>query len=471
MDLDPDRRFWNPSRESMSREQLRDHQLAALQKQLEYNYRNGLFYREKYDEAGIQPGDIKTWDDFVRIPTMTKDEQRRAQEESLERFGHPYGMLACAPQEKIVRISATSGTTGIPTLYTLTKHDVMVNRELHARKLWRSGARPGIRVLHAMSLSMFTGGVPVVDAMMEYGLCVIPVGAESGATKVLKFIDLCKPHILTCTPSFAQHLIEKCPDVLGRPASELGLLVVSGGAEPGFGIRSVKDRIGKGFGVRAAKDGIGGSHNFHGYTCGVDHGRGMHLASEDYCILELLDPATKESIQLEDGAVGEMCYSYIDWEGTPLMRYRLNDILEVTTTPCECGDHRLRFKIIGRADDMMIVKGVNVYPAALQSSISKFAPSVSGDFRILLERPLPLVQPPLKIQVELGGDLGSAEIERLDRDIRADMHDNLQVTPVIEFVPAHTFERSTHKGDFFTRLYEDGTTADETARVLPLKQG
>ena len=105
---------------------------------------------------------------------------------------------------------------------------------------------------------------------------------------------------------------------------------------------------------------------------------------------------TKESMELKDGAIGEMCYTYIDWEGTPLMRYRLNDILEVTTSPCECGDFRLRFKIIGRADDMMMVKGVNVYPAAFKNSISKFAPKVSGDFRILLDEPGPVVRPPLK---------------------------------------------------------------------------
>jgi phenylacetate-CoA ligase len=470
MNLDPNRKFWNPERETMSRDQLRDHQLRALQKQINYNYENGLFYKEKYDAVGLQPGDIKTWDDFYKIPTMTKDDQRQAQEDSLERFNHPYGMLACAPQEKFVRISSTSGTTGQPTLYTLTKQDVAVNRQLHARKLWISGAPPGLRVLHAMALSMFTGGVPVIDALMEYGLCVIPVGAEAGVARVLQFVDLCKPHLLACTPSFAQYIIEKCPEILGKPASELGVLGISGGGEPGLGIKSVKDRIGKGFGVRAPSDAIGGTHNFHGYTCGVDHGKGMHLVSEDYCILELLDPETKESMELKDGAVGEMCYTYIDWEGTPLMRYRLNDILEITTSPCECGDPRLRFKIIGRADDMMIVKGVNVYPAAFKNAIAKFAPKVSGDFRILLDGPLPVVKPPLKLQVELGQDLGPEEIEQLNKDMRSDMHNNLRVTPTIDFVPPDTFEKTTHKGKVFIENFEEKPADDDIAEIVPLKQ-
>ncbi|MCP4753782.1 MAG: phenylacetate--CoA ligase [Proteobacteria bacterium] len=470
MNLDPKRKFWNPERETMSRDQLRDHQFKELRNQVKYNYENGLFYKNKFDQAGIQPGDIKTWDDFYRIPTMTKDDQRAAQEESLERFGHPYGMLACAPEDKFARISATSGTSGQPTLYTLTRHDVNVNRQLHARKLWLSGAPPGLRILHAMALSMFTGGVPVIDAMMEYGLCVIPVGAEGGVARVLQFVDLCKPHLLTCTPSFAEYIIEKCPEILGKPANELGLLGIGGGGEPGLGIKSVKNRIAKGFGVRSPGDSIGGTHNFHGYTCRVDHGKGMHLISEDYCILELLDPVTKESMELKDGVVGEMCYTYIDWEGTPLMRYCLNDILEITTSPCECGDPRLRFKIIGRADDMLIVKGVNVYPAAFKNSISKFVPRVSGDFRILLDGPPPSVKPPLKMQIELAQDLKSDEIEQLGQQIRADMHADLRVTPAIEFVPPDSFEKATHKGKVFVKLYEEKPADEDIAEIHPLKQ-
>ncbi len=455
-ELDPKRRFYNPKREEMSRDELRDHQFKLLQEQLRYEYDNGPFYRERLDEAGIQPGDIETWEDFHRIPTMTKDDQRWSQEESLRRFGHPYGMLTCAPQQKLVRISATSGTSGMPTLYTLTKHDVLVNRELQARKLWIARAFPGLRVLHAMALSMFTGGIPVIDAMMDYGLCVIPVGAESGVTRVLQFIDLCKPHLLLATPSFAQYIVEKCPEVLGKQASELGLLGLAGGAEPGYGEPSVQKRLGKGFGVGGVKDAIGGTHNFHGYTCNAPEYTGMHLVSEDYCILELLDLETGESLELNDGVIGEMCYTYIDWEGSPLLRYRLADVLQVFTSPCECGDSRLRFKIIGRADDMLIVKGVNVYPAALKNTITKFTPRVTGEFRIMLDEKPPRVPPPLKLQVEHGHDLSASDLEELGRDIREDMHDSLRVTPAIEFVPPDTFERSSHKSQYFIRRYEDG---------------
>jgi phenylacetate-CoA ligase len=456
--LDPNRKFWNPDIETISADELRALQLKKLKVQVKYEYENSIYYKNSFDHAGIKPQDIETWDDFVRIPTMDKEDQRRAQEESIEMFGHPYGMLACVPIDKIVRLSSTSGTTGMPTLYTLTMHDVNTNRELHARKNWLLGIRPGDIVLHALALSMFTGGVPVVDALQEYGTCVVPVGAEAGTARVLQFWDLCKPNYLTCTPSFAEHIIERCREILGKPASELGLKGLMCGGEPGSSIPEVRKRIMEGFNVRMFSDSIGGSHNFHGYCCDadqIDATRGMHLVSQDYCILELLDTETKKSLELGDGVVGEMCYTYIDWEGTPLLRYLLGDMLEVFTSPCECGDNRLRFKIIGRADDMLIIKGVNLYPAALKNFVAGFMPRVTGEFRILLDTPGPSVPPPLKIQVEHGEGVTKDELPSLDREMRDKARQILRVTPAIEFVPPNTFERSTHKKKYVVKLYEN----------------
>ncbi len=458
MAFDLNRRYWNPEIELMPREQLRALQLEKLKKQLKYNYENSIFYKDRLDRSGMKPEDIRTWEDFQRLPTMTKDDQRWSQEESLARFGHPYGMLACAPVEKIVRLSSTSGTTGMPTLYTLTKHDVHVVRELHSRKMWRMGFRPGDIVLHALALSMFTGGFPVCDALQEYGCCVVPVGAEGGVTRVLQFIDLCKPHYIRCTPSFAEYIIQKCPEVLGKPASALGLIGMTLGGEAGGGNPEVRKRIKEGFNIKKLFDNIGGSHNFQGYSClttvDLPTYKGMHLVSEDYCILEILEPETQKPLEMKDGATGEMCYTYIDWEGTPLLRYRLGDILEITTSPCECGDPGIRFKIIGRADDMLIIKGVNLYPAALKNVVTSFVPRVTGELRILLDEPGPRITPPLKIQVEYGEGLSREDLAPLDKEMREKMHNFLRVTPDIEFVPPNTFERSTHKSKFIVKRYE-----------------
>ncbi len=458
MTLGPNRKYWNPEIELMSREELIALQFKKLKKQLKYDYENSIFYKERFDKAGIKPEDVQTFEDFQHVPTMTKDDQRWCQEESLRRFGHPYGMLACAPINKIVRLSATSGTTGMPTLYTLTKHDVQVNRELHARKMWRMEFRPGDIVLHALALSMFTGGVPVCDALQEYGLTMIPVGAEGGVTRVLQFIELCKPHYVRCTPSFAEYMIQRCPEVLGKPASALGLKGMTLGGEPGGGIPEVRKRIKEGFNITRLFDNIGGSHNFHGYSClaTVDspNYKGMHLLSEDYCILELLNPETLKPLEITDGVTGEMCYTYIDWEGTPLLRYRLGDILQLTLSPCECGYSGIRFKILGRADDMLIIKGVNLYPAALKNVVAGYVPRVTGELRILLDTPPPRVTPPLKIQVEYGEGVTKDDLLLLNKEMREKMHNFLRVTPEIEFVPPNTFERSTHKSKLIVKRYE-----------------
>ena len=456
--LDSHRKFWNPEIETMSRDELQALQFKKLKKQLRHNYENSIFYKNSFDKAGLKPEDVKTWEDFARVPTMDKDDQRRAQEESKERFGHPYGMLACVPISKIVRLSSTSGTTGTPTLYTLTKHDVNVNRELHFRKLWIMGVRPGDIIMHALALSMFTGGVPVCDAWQEYGASMVPVGAESGIARVLQYIELCKPHYMCCTPSFAEYVIQRCPEVLGKPASALGLKGLMVGAEPGGGILEVRRRIKEGFKVEKLFDNIGGSHNFHAYSCpetaDTPEYKGMHLISEDYCILEILNPETRKSLEMKDGAIGEMCYTYIDWEGTPLLRYRLGDMLQVHLSPCVCGDCRLQFKIIGRSDDMLIIKGVNLYPAALKNVVTSFVPRVTGEFRILLDAPGPKVNPPLRVQVEYGEGVKKEDLPRLNKDMQDQMHNILRVTPQVEFVPPNTFERTTHKSKLIVKLYE-----------------
>jgi phenylacetate-CoA ligase len=473
--LRPDREFWNPRVEVMSREELKALQFKKLKKQLKYNYENSIFYKRSFDDAGIKPGDIRSWDDFALVPTMTKDDQRRCQEESLERFGHPYGVLVCAPMNKIVRNSATSGTTGTPTLYTLTKHDVQVIRELSARKFWRMGLRPGDRVLHAMALSMFTGGVPVCDTLQEYGVCVIPVGSESGIRRVLQFIELCKPHYIRCTPSTAEHLVRKCPEILGKQATALGLKGMLMSGESGGGVLEVRKRIKDGFGLQYLFDNIGGSHVFQAYSCSqtadsLDY-KGMHLVSEDHCILELLDPVTKKPLDLTEGVTGEMVYTYIDWEGTPLLRYRLGDMLTVSFKPCECGDPRMRFNIIGRADDMLIVKGINLYPEALKKVVLAFLPRVTGEVRILLDAPGPKVEPPLKIQVEYGQEVSKADLALLDREMKDQIRSLLRINPDIEFLPPNTFELKEQKTRLVIKRYEQhmqlktATSAGEAPRV------
>jgi phenylacetate-CoA ligase len=444
--MNSEKRFWNPVIETLPPDELKSLQWRRLKQQLQYNYDHSAYYREeKFHKAGLTPQDIKSFADFQKIPLMTKDEHRWTQEESLRRFGHPYGLITCAPVEKIIRINSTSGTTGRPTLYTLTKNDIDVLNEMHARKYWRTGLRPGNIVLQALSLSMFTGGLPLSDGLQAMGLCVVPVGIEGGTKRVLDFILLTRPDVIIATPSFGEYLIEQTPRLTGRDAGDLGIRWFYCAGEPGAGIPSIRKKLQEGFGAKVF-DHTGGGHAFHGISCGVEPYAGMHFVSPDHCILELVDPASKDPVAMIDGAVGEMVFTFIGWEGGPFMRYALGDLIQISTEPCACGWPEMRFKIMGRADDMLIIKGVNIYPAALKSVVGEFVPRTTGALRILLDRPGPLVTPPLNVKVEYGsGDMTDEEKHKLKGELTAQIRDQLRVKPQIELVPPQSLPREAGK--------------------------
>lgn len=437
-----DRTLWNPAIETLPPDRMAELQLDRVRRQVAYNHAHSPYYREKMAAAGVEPGDIRTLADYARVPLMDKDEHRRVQERSLAEFGSPYALLACAPPDRIVRISATSGTTGMPTLYTATKHDVGVVNEMHARKYWRAGIRPGHTMLQAVSLSMFTGGLPLSDGIQHLGACVVPVGIEGGTKRVLDFALLTRPQALIATPSFGQYLIDECPRHIGRAARELGFKWFFCVGEPGGGNPAVRRRLADGLGVKVF-DHTGGGHAFHGISCdeAPEEYKGMHFVSPDHCLLELVDPHTRQPVEMTDGAVGEMVFSFIDWEGGPFMRYALGDLLQVWTSPCSCGMPGIRFKIVGRTDDMLIVKGANVYPEALRKVLLEFAPRVTGHFRIRLSRPGPSVEPPLRLRIETT----ESDPSGLEREFVARCRSELRVSPSIEWLAPDTLPREAHK--------------------------
>jgi len=314
------------------------------------------------------------------------------------------------------------------------------------------GIRPGHRVLQGLSLSMFTGGLPLSQGIMHTGAAAIPVGADAGTKRVLDFIQLTAPHALFTTPSFAQYLLEQCPKLIGKEASELGLKWLFPVGEPGAGNVEMRKLLSKGFGGAQICDQTGGGHSFQGAEClePPEVYTGMHFTSADHCILELVDPKTKKNIEMEDGAIGEMVMTFLEWEGTPFQRYAYGDLLRVTTSQCSCGRKDLRFKIIGRADDMLIVKGVNVFPEAIKKEILKFAPKVTGFFRILLDKTGPSVTPPLKIKIEYGPGLDKKDVAALEEQLHKVFKETVRVTPQFIWVAPDSIPRETKK----TKLIE-----------------
>jgi phenylacetate-CoA ligase len=411
------------------------------------------FYRRRFRAAGVELPDVRSWQDFHRLPVLGKDDLRQAQTESLETLGHPFGGITCAPREKIVRINATSGTTGTPTLYSLTASDVSVVNEMHARKYWRAGIRPGHVMLQALTLSMFTGGLPLSQGIMHLGATVVPAGVDGGARRVLDLARLTRPHAIVATPSFGEILIERCPEVLGVPLSELGIRWFFAAGEPGGSIPEVKARLEEGFGARVF-DHTGGGHAFHGITC--EAGDGMHFVSGDHCLLELVEPGSRTPLPLIDGAEGEMLVTFLAWEGGPFIRSSFGDVIRVATSPCSCGLPGLRFSIVGRADDMLIVKGMNVFPAAVQGVLASFVPRLTGHFRIVLRGAGHRVTGDLPLRLERGEGVEGEELERLTAEIVEKMRSQLRVRPAIAWVDPGSLPRESHKTRFVVVETEDG---------------
>jgi len=446
--------FWNKKIETLPLEEIRKIQFKKLKKQMKYIYENSEFYRKKFVDFGIRPDDIKNLDEFRNLPIfISKEEHRKCQDESLARFGHPFGTILCAPLEKVIGVSATSGTTGMPTFYAFTKHDIKVTNEILARGFWRAGVRPGETVVHAFGISMWVAGIPIIRALENMGVRVIPVGAEAGSERLLQFIDQTKPTTLMCTPSYAEYLIEKTPKVLNKDSSQLGIKKIICAGEPGAGLPEVRKKIMEAYGAKVF-DCSGVPWGLFRMSCDCDEYYGMHVVCEDYHLdYDIVDPETKKPIEWKNGAIGEKLLTSLDWEGAPPFRYANNDIIQIFMEECKCGVSGFRQKFIGRIDDMLIIKGINVFPSAIRNIINSFIPKVTGAFKIILDNPLPRVVPPLKMRVEYGQGMVENEIQVLKAEIEEKMSNNLSFRPSIEFVPPESLERTAGKVKLFEKRY------------------
>ena len=450
--------LWNEKIERMHYDEMIKLQTKKLKKQIKYCYENSpLYYKKKFDEIRARPEDIKTFQDFRELPILlTKDDERQSQEESLNKFGHPYGLHLCAPLEKIIGVSSTSGTTGNPVFYAFTEKDIRATNEALARGYWRVGIRPGDTVLHGFGMSMWVAGIPIIRALTAMGTKPIPVGAEVGTERLLLMAKLTRPSALVCTPSLAEHLISKGETVLGKGGlAELGIKRIICAGEPVAGLPEVKDRIEKAFGAKLY-DSAGVPWGLWNVSCDAEEYQGMHIMSEDFCIwYDIVDQGTKEPLEITDGAIGEGLITALQQEGIPPIKYKLGDLIQVFTKPCVCGMPGKRLKVLGRADDMLIVKGINVYPAAVKNVLASFIPRVTGHMRIILEKPGPRVDPPLKIKVEYGEGLEHHTLQTLKVDIEQKMSEILRFRPDIEVLPPESLERDPRKkGKLIEKLYE-----------------
>jgi len=424
-----------------------------LQKQIRYLWGNEDYFRLRFKEAGVNaPEDLRSFEDFRRLPAfMDKNSHRESQDASLTRYGHPLGLHLTTAPENAIHLAATSGTTGTPTFYVFSRKDLNITYEVLGRMFRAAGIRPGDSTFHAFGLSLWLAGITYVQALEAYGARPVAVGAEGGVPKILRYIELTRPRVLFATPSMVTQLIERAPSEIGKPVGALGIEVIFCSGEPGASLPTFRQRVKEHFGAKVF-DATGGAWHNGTITCDSEHAHGMHYMAEDYCFrYDLIDPVSKTPLELKDGAVGEAIHTALEYEAAPSFRNATGDILKIHVGECPgCGHFGVRMEIVGRADDMLAIKGVKVYPAAIQNVVGQFRPEVSGELRIRLDSPPPRVEPPLRLAIEAGDAVPASDWPALGQRIEQRIRELLTFRPQVEIVPFNSLPRSGAK----TKLIE-----------------
>ena len=422
--------IFNIEFETLPREAISAIQLKRLKATLEKVYATVPFYRRKFDEAGVTPSDINSLSDLQRIPFTTKQDLRD---------NYPYGLFA-VPMENVVRIHASSGTTGSPTVVGYTARDIDNWAELMARSLAAGGAGRHDIIHNAYGYGLFTGGLGVHYGAEKLGASVIPVSGGNTKRQVVIMKDF-GPTIITATPSYALHLAEVARE-MGVSFKDLKFKAGIFGAEPWS--ENMRAELEETLHITAV-DIYGLTElNAPGLANEFCYAKkGLHIF-EDHFIPEIIDPATGEVLPY--GETGELVFTSITKEAFPVIRYRTRDITSLTTEPCICGRTHIRMKrVSGRSDDMLIIRGVNVFPSQIESVLMK-TEEIAPHYQLVVDRVDNLDI--LTVKVEVSEALFSDEIKRLqslEAKLSHDIKEYLGVSAKVKLVEPKTIARSEGK--------------------------
>ncbi len=417
--------YWNEAIETMSPGDVRRLEDDRLVEQIAYDYAASPFYRARLDAAGVTPDRIRHAEDLARIPFMEKSEVAESQAD-----GTLLGVNQCAPLDRIVRIQATGGTTGRPMRIGLTRRDIADYCETGARALWAMGCRPGDIVFECMNYNLYAGGLSDHLTFETVGAATIPFGVGQSERLLTMMAELKDPVGIWATPSYAVRLADVALQ-LGIEPRSVGLRKGFFSGEAGMQVPGYRERIQETWGM-VARDQYGtGELGLHSGEC--EHQNGVHFGGTGIAIAELIDPESGDVLPFTDGQQGEVVYTSIHREACPLLRMRSHDLMQVFTDPCPCGRTSFRFRILGRSDDMFIVKGVNVFPLSIQAVLMKLAPRLTGEFRVVIDRPPP-IDYPVPLTVEVARDLPAAHYDALTRECVARLQAELNFTAAVTIV-------------------------------------
>ncbi len=422
--------IWNPKMECISRDELAQMQSERLVKSVRHEYDNVKFYRDRMDAAGVKPEDIRGLEDLKYLPFMDKPDLRDT---------FPFGLLA-VPTRDIVRIQGSSGTTGHPIVSGYTREDVNIWSEMMARTLTAAGGGPEDIVQVSYGLGLFTGGFGAYQGADTIGAMVLPMSSGNTQRQILMMKEL-GVTMLCCTPSYAVYLGETIHDMGLDPKRDLKLKAGCFGAEPWT--EGMRQRIEELLCIDACD--IYGLTEIAGpgvsFECLVK--QGMHI-NEDHVIAEVINPATGE--QLPYGVEGELVFTTITKTGMPMIRYRTHDMVTLTDKKCDCGRTLARMgRVTGRSDDMLVIRGVNVFPSQIESVLVA-TPGVSPHYMLIADRVHHADT--LEIQMELAEDayaLGYEFEERTRQRVFEQVRSVVGISTKVTVLPPKSIKRSEGK--------------------------
>ena len=422
--------YWNKKIETATRDELNKHQLKLLKTQVKYCYENSTFYRNKFKSAGITPDNIKTLEDAQKIPFTSKNDLRD---------NYPFGMVT-VHLDDIVEIHASSGTTGNPIVGAYTTNDMDVWAELMARSLYTTSVRRDDIMHNAYGYGLFTGGLGFHYGAQKIGTTILPISGGMTQRQIKLMKDLGST-VLCCTPSYAIYLAEAMVQGGINPGKDLKLKIGLFGAEPWS--ERMRERIEKELEIEA--------FDIYGLTelCGpgvsveCNEHNGLHIW-EDHFLIETIDPKTGDV--LPAGEEGELVFTTLTKTGLPLLRFRTRDISVIETERCECGrSHSRMMRIRGRSDDMMIIRGVNVFPSQIEYAIMGL-PELAAQYQIILERPEALDVFTIKAELtEKSVKSNQQKLEALKGKIKQKVNNITGLSPIIELVKPGELPRTVGK--------------------------
>jgi phenylacetate-CoA ligase len=421
--------------ETRSEQEQYERDRESYRRQLSYLFDRSPFYRAKLAAAGLaDAADVGGLDDIAALPFTTKEEIRRTQAEH-----PPYGAYLAAPAEDVRRVYSTSGTTGEPCYIAVTEQDLRTWVRISARSYTAAGIRPGQGVVLTYNAGPFVAGA-VLDSFTLIGATIMPVG--SGNTeRVVRACRRLGAEAIACTPSYALYLIEWCRD-RGIDPADLGVRRFSVAGEPGGGEAAIRSRLETAFGATVAEAmGIADVSPSCWGEC--EEQDGMHWSGRDFAHVELVDPETGAALPWEHGGEGELVYTALRREAMPVLRLRSRDRVVVNTRPCGCGRVSVRVRCVGRTDDLLIVRGVNLFPTAVRAVVHEFGSRVGGAVQIRPKAQGVRQDAPPKVVVERP-EHGAAGAD-LAREIESAIRAKLVVTTQVELVEHGTLPRSDYK--------------------------